>query len=198
MAVDARTLAVYDTQAADYARMISAAAAPGLDRFIAAMPPGGHVLDLGAGPGNAARAMQDAGLRVDATDASAAMVEAARAQGVSARQATFEEIAAQGAPDTYDGIWANFSLLHAPRAAFPGHLAALNRAMRPGGLLHIGMKLGEGERRDALGRFYTYYDEEALVQHLTTAGFTPVARFHGKGRGLDGTVAPWIWVQARG
>ena len=60
--------------------------------------------------------------------------------------------------DLYDGIWANFSLLHAPRAAFPLHLMALKRAIKPGGLLHLGMKLGEGEGRDGLGRDHFVYD----------------------------------------
>lgn len=48
--------------------------------------------------------------------------------GITTRQARFDEITATAA---YDGIWANFSLLHAPRAAFPGHLARLHRRCAP-------------------------------------------------------------------
>ena len=43
----------------------------------------------------------------------------------AARQARFDELEVQG---VYDGIWANFSLLHAPKSEFPGHLARIRRA----------------------------------------------------------------------
>ena len=193
MTVDPRTLAVYDARSDDYARMVSAWQTPGLEAFMRAIPRPGHVLDLGCGPGLDARRMMDAGLTVDAVDASAAMTAAAQDIGVNARQASFDQI---DGTEIYDGIWANFSLLHAPRDAFSGHLAALACAMKPGGLLHIGMKLGEGEGRDALGRFYTYYDEDDLVRHLTKAGFTPATRFKGVGKGLSGEESPWIWIHA--
>ncbi|MBV7408464.1 class I SAM-dependent methyltransferase [Maritimibacter sp. DP1N21-5] len=173
--------------------MVSAWNTPGLDGFLDRLPRPGVVLDLGCGPGLDARRMMDAGLDVDAVDASAAMVRAAQEIGVPARQSTFAQIDGSG---LYDGIWGNFSLLHAPRADFPDHLAALARALKPAGLLHIGMKLGEGEGRDALGRFYTYYDEDELLRHLTTSGFTPTARCEGTGKGLSGEASPWIWVQA--
>jgi SAM-dependent methyltransferase len=195
MSADRETIAVYDARSADYATMVSAWETPGIATFIAAMPRPAYVLDLGCGPGLDARRMMDAGLTVDAVDASAQMVSVAQAAGVTARQALFDEIDGE---DLYDGIWANFSLLHAPRAAFPFHLMALKRAIKPGGLLHLGMKLGEGEGRDGLGRFYTYYDEDDLVRHLTMTGFTPAARFRGVGKGLSGEESPWIWIHAHG
>jgi hypothetical protein len=70
--------------------------------------------------------------------------------------------------------------------------------LKPGGYFHIGVKLGTGEARDALGRFYTYYGEDELEERLAEAGFTPITRKHGAGRGLDGTRAPWIWTLCRG
>lgn len=192
---DRETLLVYETRAHDYAEMVGRAAAPGLADFAATLPQGGHVLDLGCGPGDSARRFLNAGFTVDAVDAVPAMVSRAKELGVAARQATFDAI---DTLDTYDGVWANFSLLHAPRAEFPGHLARLHRALKPGGRLHIGMKLGRGEARDRLGRFYTYYSEDELMRHLTDAGFTPTTTHHGAGTGLDGIRSPWIWVQANG
>ena len=136
--------------------------------------------------------MAKAGLVVDAVDASAEMVAmAARHPGVSARHATFDEIDATA---EYDGVWANFSLLHAPRDAFPGHLAAIHRALKPGGVFYLGLKLGKGEARDKIGRFYTYYTEQQLETLLTQAGFTITNRIHGAGPGLDGTLSDWILV----
>lgn len=197
MTVDRETLAVYDARAGDYARAFGTdhAAHPALRAFVAALPADGLVLDLGCGPGSWARAMLDAGLRVEAIDASAAMVaEAARIDGLAVRQATFDDIDAQS---RYDGIWASFSLLHAPRAAMPRHLAALARALKPGGLLHIGLKEGSGEARDGLGRFYTYWQVPDLAALLADAGLTPGDIRHGADKGLDGVVAAWFTLTAR-
>jgi SAM-dependent methyltransferase len=195
---DPATIGIYDSRAADYAALNDDynVSDPRLAAFIAACPVGGRVLDLGCGPGAAAAEMARAGLRVEALDASAAMVAmAARHAGVSARQATFDDIDGCAA---YDGIWANFSLLHAPRATLPRHLSALHRALKPGGVFFIGMKLGRGEARDRLGRFYTYVTAEDLNRLLTDAGFTIDDRRFGSGPGLDGSISDWISVAAHG
>ena len=140
--------------------------------------------------------MARAGCSVDATDAVPEMVALADMHpGVSARVARFEEITGT---DVYDGIWANFSLLHAPKAEMPAHLARLRHALRPGGLFHIGMKTGEGEKRDQLGRHYAYYTEAELSGLLTEAGLTPFSSRTGREKGLDGVEAPWVVIAAHG
>ncbi|MEX0318495.1 MAG: trans-aconitate 2-methyltransferase [Ruegeria sp.] len=193
---DDTTIRVYDERAAEYANLTDDQNAddPHLSAFLAAVPAGGRVLDLGCGPGTSAAVMAQAGLVVEATDASAEMVALAdRHPGVTARQAVFDDIAGE---QIYDGIWANFSLLHAPRTDFPRHLAALHAALKPGGAFFIGMKLGSGEGPDRLGRYYTYYSEDELRIHLTEAGFSITGQRHGSGPGLDGTVSDWIAVAA--
>jgi SAM-dependent methyltransferase len=199
---DAETLRIYDEKAADYAAMNQdyLRRDPRLAAFIAACPAGARVLDLGCGPGASAAVMAAAGLRADATDASAEMVALADAQpGVTAWQARFDEIAGEAkAAAIYDGIWANFSLLHAPRADFPDHLAAIKQRLKPGGIFYIALKLGKGEARDALGRHYTYYEEDELKDLLMTAGFTVKDCAHGESKGLDGTMARWISVACHG
>jgi SAM-dependent methyltransferase len=195
VSADRQTLTVYDAQAEAYAARRDGWIEPGLPEFMAQLPAGGSVLDLGCGPGDSALNMQQAGFRVDAVDASAEMVKAANALGVNARQATFDEIEGEA---VYDGVWASYSLLHAPREAMPGHLARLRRALKPGGYFHIGMKLGTGAKRDPLGRLYTYYGEDELEGLLRTAGLTPVARELSSGIGLDQQEYFGIWMQANG
>jgi len=181
---DAATLAVYDRDAPAYAEW-SAAASPrtALRVFLARMPEGGAALDLGCGAGWAAAEMIAAGLRVRAVDGSAGLVAEARARGVPAEVARFEEIEER---DAYDGVWASFSLLHAPREAMPDILARLRRALKPGGTLHLGLKEGEGERRDALGRRYVYWSEASLTEALTAAGFGAPVITRETATGWDG------------
>ncbi len=195
MSTDPRTVAVYDERAADYAdRFASAEPEQYLTAFMAMLPAGGRVLDLGCGPGTASAFLRAAGFRPDPVDASVAMVELAnRHHDIGARLATFDDIDADAA---YDGIWANFSLLHAPRTDLPRHLAALHRALKPKGLLHIGMKTGTGQGRDRLGRFYTYVTVPELTGLLTTAGFHVTATIEGSEVGLAGTNDPFVIMRA--
>ncbi len=196
MSVDAETLAVYAARAAEYAAHF-ACDAPGRDlsAFIAALPRGARVLDLGCGPGDASALMARAGLVVDPVDASPAMIAIARDRhGLPARAGTFDDLDAVA---EYAGVWASFSLLHAPRTDFPRYLAAIHRALIPGGMLYLGMKLGTGQGRDGFGRFYTYYSREDLGQHLTDAGFTLVnARQHTE-TGFAGMPEPGLHLLAR-
>lgn len=195
MSVDAKTIAVYDARAADYARLNQGLQGyDGLVAFCSALPKSAKILDLGCGPGHYAGFMAAQGCQVDAVDASAEMVKlAATHSGVQARKATFDDISGRG---IYDGIWASFSLLHAPRADFPRHLAALHRACKPNAVFIISMKLGTDTARDTIERFYTYYQEDELLTHLTTAGFKISHCEHGSSAGLDGTLADYIVVTA--
>lgn len=196
MSEDRETINVYNAKADDYAGAFSeAAGSKALRRFMEQLAEGASVLDLGCGPGAHAAALHANGFKVTAMDASAAMVDKARAhKGITVQQAGFADLDALGA---YDGIWANFSLLHAARADFPGFLARIAAALKPGGIFHIGMKTGEGEHRDALGRFYTYYTLDELRGHLDAAGFDVIEQAEGADKGLAGTVDPWVEMLTR-
>ncbi|SLN21910.1 biotin biosynthesis protein BioC [Falsiruegeria litorea R37] len=191
---DKQTLDVYAEAAQQYAdgyaRAKDADQKSDLRGFLELIPEGGYVLDLGCGPGHWAARFKAEGLQVDATDASPAMVALAKSDfGVDARVESFDQMAAVG---IYDGIWANFSLLHAPREDFPTHLARIHRALKPGGAFHIGMKLGSDQGRDSLGRFYSYFSEDELREHLKTAGFTVTRSKRGNGEGLAGGVETFV------
>lgn len=195
---DPDTLRVYADQQAEYRAMVEAEARddPIIGHFITDCLAGGRVLDLGCGPGQFAALMAEAGLQVDAMDAVPEQVAHAQARdGVTAWQGRFDELTAQ---NTYDAIWAYFSLLHAPSAAFPDHLAAIKRALKPGGLFLIAMKRGTGGRPDRLGRHYEYYERDVLEDHLRHAGLTPQRHWTGKAKGLTAHTEGWIAVQANG
>lgn len=191
---DRETLGVYGAKAADYSDLPpSEPEQAALSGFLARLPAGAHILDLGCGPGAHAAQMQAQGFAVTALDATPEFVDAARAKGVKAKLATFDDVTQTSA---YHAIWASFSLLHAPKADFPRHLAAIHAALKPQGHLFLGLKLGEGEHRDPLGRFYAYFTEAELHTHLDKAGLTPIHTSHGTGVGLAGTADPFILLTA--
>jgi SAM-dependent methyltransferase len=195
MTADARTLTVYDKAAERYDTRAGVDwEFEALDAFLARLPHEGLILDLGCGPGHLAAHMIAAGYWVDAVDASAGMVAVARRRDVPARLARFDQI--EGA-NVYDGVWANFSLLHAPRGEVPGHFLRLYHAMKPGGVIHVGFKVGTGERRDSLDRFYTYWEVQEMHDALDLAGFIVDEKVRrGKGIGLDS--APFDWALMTG
>ena len=193
---DGETIAVYDEQAEEYsAAFMTQEPDAALIRFMDHLPAGGTVLDFGCGPGEHAAAMKRAGFHVTATDASASMVDMARKhEGVVVRHATFEEL---DDVSVFDGVWANFSLLHARREDFPAHLGRIKRSLKPCGHLHLGLKTGTGESRDRLGRRYTFFSEPELRDRLAELGFDVVDVKHGEGTGLAGDVSAWVLVIAR-
>ncbi len=58
------------------------------------------------------------------------------------------------------------------------------------------MKIGAGEARDTLGRFYTYYTEEELKERLAESGFTVTQTRRGNGEGLAGGVETFVILTA--
>lgn len=96
--------------------------------------PGDRVLDLGCGTGEDALHLMERGVRVDAIDASPAMVRVAETRGVKARFLRIEDLAAISG--TYDGALSNFGAFNCVRdlAAAGRELA---RVIRPGGTLAI-------------------------------------------------------------
>jgi SAM-dependent methyltransferase len=195
---DKETIEVYAAQAEKYATITDGDKINDaiLSGFISDLPAAGHVLDLGCGPGTSAGIIAKAGFQVTATDAVPEMIAlASKHAGVDARCETFDDIYGE---NIYDGIWANFSLLHATKADMPRHLSALAKALKPGGQFHIGLKEGTGEKRDGIGRHYSYYSLEELTDLLSAVGLTVSQHSKGSAIGLDGTMAPWLCVRSYG
>ena len=116
---------------------------------------------------------------------------ATRDPRVTAEQRFFDALEDLDAA-SLDGVWANFSLLHAPRADLPRYLGWIAESLKPGGVFVIAVKTGTGEERDDIGRRYTYFTEDELRARLAEAGLTPVRVDHGRDRGLSGRMDDWI------
>jgi len=193
---DAKTIAFYDGAADRYANLTkTGAVGPLLQAFMALLPANAHVLDLGCGPARASRHMRDAGHYPDPVDASQGMVDLANnTHDIGARILTFDKVDMVAA---YDGVWANFSLLHAPHKDLPRIFAALGTALRRDGVLHVAMKVGTGEARDKIDRLYTYVSVAELHELLADTGFSVLETIEDHEVGCAGTDDPYVAVRAR-
>ncbi|MEL7464716.1 MAG: class I SAM-dependent methyltransferase [Pseudomonadota bacterium] len=196
MTHDPDTLAFYDREGATYAEWSAPKADYAwLEKFLSMTPEDGRLLDYGCGGGWAARRMLDAGREVEAFDGSASLAEeAARLTGLDVKVMRFETFSAEA---RFDGVWSSFCLLHAPKTAMPGNLARIAAALKPGGLLYLGLKQGEGERRDKIGRFYSYFGAAEIDGLLKDAGFEAVDIREREGDGYDGAKETVMHIFAR-
>lgn len=169
-----------------------------LEPFVHEVPPRGLVLDLGCGPGCDVALLRGRGLRVVGADLSEGMLRIGRREfpglfvAADMRSLPF-------ASSAFDAVWANASLLHLARALVPGTLRELHRALRPGGVLFVSLKRGDGEGWDerAYGpdapRWFTYWAAEEFEGLLADAGLE-VVRFWS----TSSPPAEWIeWLARR-
>ena len=196
MTSDIKTLQVYETQSSEYLENVTKEhPSKSLKYFAATLPEKSNVLDYGCGPGLSAEYLAKLGHNVIAFDASQNMLELVPKHArIRCYQATFDTFSEN---EIFDGIWASFSLLHAKRRDFPRLLASIRMALKPDGLLSIGLKLGTGEKRDELGRRYTFVSQNELDQLLKSSGFNVFDHILGKDIGLDGVMSEWVFAYAK-
>lgn len=192
---DLKTISVYDSQVDNYAEMLKNLPVDEiLLDFISRFEADDFVLDLGCGPAYSSATMREHGIRVDPTDASIEMVNLAnKTFDIGARQASFADVEGK---NIYDGIWANFSLLHATSEELPDILKLLHQSLKPKGIFHLGMKVGKGSSRDRLDRYYSYYSEDELRKMLKDSGFSVEHVRFGEAVSLAGDLDPWIAMRS--
>ena len=165
--MDEETLNFYRRNAEAYAAWAKAPSAR-LTGFLALLPPGGSILELGCGAGNHSAKMLEAGFAVRPTDGSPELAEAAsRRLGRTVETMLFHELDEQ---EAYDGVWASACLLHVPKDELEGILGRIHRALKPDGVFYASFKIGAGDGRDSLGRYYNYPSAEWLRGTYAAAG----------------------------
>lgn len=197
------TIAAYDASVATYVQGTSFAEETRsvLDRFLAGLEPGDHVLEIGTGPGHDAKALEAGGVRVRRTDISEGFVAHLRTQGFAAAclDPLTDDLRDPVHPDDpYAGVWASATLLHVARDDFATVLRRLAEVTRPGGALHVSMKEGDGEEWTDRGhvdapRLFVYWREPDLRAALDAAGWDVIEVGHADGRLGD----VWLDVLAR-
>lgn len=188
---DKQTIAVYNQNAEKYQSLVKKLPyTQTLKAFISRLDKGAVILDFGCGIGDSAAIMREEGLIPVCIDGSDKMVEIANQfYQLDANVALFSDLVDVS---IYDGVWANFSLLHVTKSEFKTHINAIHLALKPQSWFFVGLKLGDGQERDKFGRFYAYYSEEELQILLIQAGFRVDEKIHGKSKGMAGIDEPWL------
>jgi SAM-dependent methyltransferase len=167
-AADDDTLQFYRRNAEAYAEWAKAPSKR-LKEFLALLPQGGSILELGCGAGNHAAQILAAGFTLRATDGSPEMAAiAARRLGHPVETMRFHELDEH---EVRDGVWASACLLHVPRDELAGVLARIHRALKRDGVFYASYKIGDGDGgRDSLGRYYNYPSPEWLKSAYAASG----------------------------
>jgi SAM-dependent methyltransferase len=195
-AFDPETLAFYAAEAPVYTASGKDGQFRHLEPFLATLPPGASILELGCGGGYDAAFMLARGFAVDATDGVPEMAAKAGARiGRPVRVMRFDQLEADGC---YDAVVAAASLLHVPRAGLPAILARVNRALKPDGWHIASYKGGASEGRDRFGRYFNYLSrEDAEAVYRAAGDWASLDIEEGLGGGYDGVQGPWLMVIAR-
>lgn len=176
------TIRAYDLDAQAYAgrTQVPDGVRADLEELAAALGAGARVLEIGSGGGRDALLMQELGLHVRRTDITPGFVALLREQGHACDllDPLVDDLSSPDGP--YDGVWANASLLHVRRNDLPAVLERLAGVTRPGGVLRISLKEGDGEGWSTHGsisspRHFTYWRAAALEQVAARTGWSDVS-----------------------
>ncbi len=133
------------------------------DQFLALLPVGASILDLGCGSGRDAGYFMGLGYDVYAIDGSEAMVAYTKKRlGDRVQLATFENF---DSDRRFNGIWASASLLHVAPEDMVGMIGKYRDMLQPEGIFFMSFKNRE-EHFEKDGRHFTCYDEKRLLEVL--------------------------------
>jgi SAM-dependent methyltransferase len=128
--------------------------------------PAGRAVDVGCGRGDLAATLVRSGWRAAGVEPSANACEAARAQGVDAREGTLATVELE--PGGYDAAVFNHSLEHVTDPA--ADLARVRAALRPGGLVLVTVPNFSSWQRRRFGSRWFHLDLPRHRVHFTAAG----------------------------
>lgn len=150
----------------------------GTDTFLAELPAGASVLDVGCGAGVKTRYLASKGFKTTGTDFSEKMIEIAKHESPEIPFEVVDVYKIDQYPKTFDGVFAQAVLLHIPKKDILDVLAKLKGRLSPGGLLYVAVK---GVRDDGVEelvkketdygyeyeRFFSFFTLPELEKYLT-------------------------------
>lgn len=191
---DQETSDFYGREAKAYAAQTNQIVSPQLAGFMARLPSGATVLELGCGSGRDSKALMTAGFNVTPTDGTPEMAAIAEKQlGRPVKVLLFDDIADV---DAYDGVWANACLLHVPQEQLASVIRRVHTALRQGGIFYASYKTGGVDGRDRFGRYYNRPDAKWLRQTYGHMSWAQLDIAEGHEPGYLGEPSDWLYATA--
>lgn len=175
------TIDLYNSLAGSYAKQ-ALDHGPVMQRklFASLITKAGKILDAGCGSGRDSAFFSEQGFKVVGIDMSEKLLEIARDAAPKAkfysadmRHLSFED-------NMFDGIWSCASIVHIKHKEIPEVFRNFYSVLKPGGLLYIHVKKGEGEgyidepSMPGKKRFYSFFTAPLLKKYCEEAGFSDI------------------------
>jgi len=158
-------------------------------RYIQATEPF-TILDFGCGPGRDLISFRKLGHVPIGLDGAEPFVQMARADsGCEVWQQNFLQLDLP--PEYFNGVFANASLFHVPKAELPRVLKQLHHTLKPGGVFFSSNPRGNDEEGWHGERYGSYHSLEAWQGFMTEAGFVELEHYY-RPAGLPREQQPWL------
>ena len=155
-----------------------------LSKFLDNIKEGSNILDLGCGAGHDSYFFASKGFSVTALDASKNLLsEMPFHLNIEVINSDFVSFKTNR---KFNGIWSSFSLQHIPKKHLQNTLKFLLQSLNKDGVFYIGIHEGSKEVRDSLGRFYSFYRENEILDILKIVGLQVFDLIKDKSESYDG------------
>ena len=155
-----------------------------IDSFASFLPELGSIFEIGSASGRDARYLAGKGFRVFCTDVIPEALKRLSEQGFKTSEYDFRNDPSPAWLGSFDGVFANASLLHAPQDVFENALKNIALMLRQGGVLAFSLKAGEGEeitleKMDA-PRYFRYHSEPEVREIIIGLSFEILSFSHAE------------------
>ena len=116
-----------------------------IDEFLKMLPKNGKILDAGCGVGIDANYMKSRGFEVVGIDLSEEMLKLAKQKFPQMDFRLMDIRKIDFKPNSFDGVFASFSLIHIPKKDIPDVLKKFYQILKDGGVLYIALHEGKSE-----------------------------------------------------
>lgn len=159
-------------------KLISEVAKEEATVFLAEIPEGGQILDLGCGKGTDGAEFLSKGYKVTLFDLSNSLLEIAKKIAPDAKVIQGDMIDYDFGVQQYDGVWAQASLLHLTKKEMHEILKKIYTMLTDKGAFHLSLKKGSSEEilthvknGKTIERFFALYEKDEIVAMLEQTGF---------------------------
>ncbi len=148
-----------------------------LTQFTSFLPKKAKILDIGSGSGRDVHYLMEEGHEAVGIDLSKNLVKEAKKLVKKGNFIHMDMLDLDFQNESFDGIWCHATLCHILKEDALKALKEMNRVLKSGGIVYIGLREGTGEKMvrylksGNLPKFFAFYTQTELEQLMEEAGF---------------------------